>query len=326
MEKLLSIVIPVYNAEKYLHLSIESVLKNEYKNFELILIDDGSLDSSFEICQHYANNDKRISVFRQKNKGTSETRNRGLELAKGEYVAFLDSDDWIDKDMYSYLISILEKNPDVAYAECGKIWHYHTGEKILHNKPEHINKIFSRTQALEVFFYNELFHWGVCDMVFRKSCIEGIKFSGVYAEDMRFHLKVFDKNNRFFASDATDTPKYHYNKQLDSNLMSKSFNNNHLTQLDFYIEFKAIAEKYGLANLADKCQAEICKRLLSYSAKVTHLKLDNHKDNSNKFVKLARNNYRNFFKCKNLNFPLKIDLTLFCAFPKVMNLINIKLV
>ena len=120
MEKLLSIVIPVYNAEKYLHLSIESVLKNDYKNFELILIDDGSSDNSLEICKRFADSDKRIKVFTQENKGTSATRNRGLELAKGEYVAFLDSDDWVDKDMYSYLISILNKNPEVAYAECGK--------------------------------------------------------------------------------------------------------------------------------------------------------------------------------------------------------------
>lgn len=326
MEKLLSIVIPVYNAEKYLNLSIESVLKNDYKNFELILIDDGSSDDSLKICKRFADQDKRISVFTQKNKGAAETRNRGLSLANGEYVAFLDADDWIDKDMYSYLISILEENPDVAYAECGKIWHYNTGEKMLHNKPEHINRMFSRAQALEVFFYNELFHWGVCDMVFRKSCIEGIEFFGVYAEDMRFHLKVFDRNNRFFASDATDTPKYHYNKLLDSNLMSKSFNNNHLAQLDFYIEFKALAEKNGLENLADKCQAEICKRLLSYSAKVTHLKLDNYKDNLKRFVKLARGNYSDFLKCKSLNILLKVDLTLFCAFPKIMNLINIRLV
>lgn len=324
MQKLLSVIIPVYNVEKYLHLSVESVIKNDYKNFELILIDDGSSDNSLEICRKYAEQDGRISVYTQENQGVSKTRMRGMSLAKGDYLAFLDSDDWMDRNMYSYLISILDENPDVAYAECGKIWHYQNGEKILHNKEEHINKFFSRAEALEVFFYNEFFHWGVCDMVFRKSAVDGIGFTEGLAEDMRFHLKVFDRNEKFFSSDAPDTPKYHYNKLLTTNLMSRSFSNNNLPQLDFYIEFKALAEKNSLDGLADKCQAEISKRLLSYSAKVSKLKLEGYKENVKKWKNIARNDLKKAMKCKNLNAVLKIDYILFCICPSIMNLINSK--
>ncbi|MGN0660845.1 MAG: glycosyltransferase [Oscillospiraceae bacterium] len=100
----LSIVVPVYNAEKYLSRCIESILNQRYKNFELILIDDGSTDSSGKICDEYALKDERIVVIHNVNKGVSEARNTGIANASGKYLAFVDSDDFVNDDIYEKMI------------------------------------------------------------------------------------------------------------------------------------------------------------------------------------------------------------------------------
>ena len=97
MEKLVSIIVPVYNVENYLTECIESTLKQTYHNVEIILIDDGSTDRSGKICDTYANKDNRIKVFHKKNGGLSDARNMGIGKVTGEYIYFLDSDDILDR-------------------------------------------------------------------------------------------------------------------------------------------------------------------------------------------------------------------------------------
>lgn len=104
MEKLLSIIVPIYNCEKDLRRCVSSILRQTYSNIELILVDDGSTDSSHEICDEYAMSDNRVKVIHQKNKGASAARNTGLLASKGQYIGFVDSDDYIDDSMYEKLI------------------------------------------------------------------------------------------------------------------------------------------------------------------------------------------------------------------------------
>ena len=94
-----SIIVPVYNSEKYLRRCIDSILAQTFTNFECILIDDGSTDSSSVICDHYRQSDDRIVVIHQENSGVSATRNKGIEMAKGKYICIFDSDDYIQRNM-----------------------------------------------------------------------------------------------------------------------------------------------------------------------------------------------------------------------------------
>ena len=100
---MISVIIPIYNVEKYLTKCIESVINQTYKNLEIILVNDGSTDNSKEIIDKYSSIDSRIKVINKKNGGLSDARNVGIELAKGEYITFLDSDDWIELNMYEKL-------------------------------------------------------------------------------------------------------------------------------------------------------------------------------------------------------------------------------
>lgn len=117
-EKLLSVIVPVYKVEPYLHRCVDSIRNQTYKNLQIILVDDGSPDNCGKICDEYAELEARIIVVHQKNRGLSGARNTGLRYAKGDYVAFVDSDDWIDSSMYETLVDMIEKN-DLDMARCG---------------------------------------------------------------------------------------------------------------------------------------------------------------------------------------------------------------
>ncbi len=112
----ISVIVPVYNVEEYLHQCLDSICNQTYKNLEILVIDDGSPDKCPEICDEYAKRDNRIKVLHQKNSGLSAARNLALDIAKGEYIAFVDSDDYLEKDTFSLLIDFMEaKSLDAAF-------------------------------------------------------------------------------------------------------------------------------------------------------------------------------------------------------------------
>lgn len=110
VDKKVSVIIPIYNAAQYLHKCLKSVISQTYKNLDIILIDDGSLDDSYDIAKEYQEKDSRIRLFTQTNIGLIATRKRGIELAEGEIVGFVDSDDWIEPIMYERLVQCMEEN------------------------------------------------------------------------------------------------------------------------------------------------------------------------------------------------------------------------
>ena len=111
MEKpLISVIVPVYNVKQYLRRCVDSILKQTYENIEIVLIDDGSTDESGAICDRYAQKDVRVKVIHKENGGLSDARNKGMQEARGEYFAFVDSDDYIAKDYIAYLFELIVEN------------------------------------------------------------------------------------------------------------------------------------------------------------------------------------------------------------------------
>ena len=111
MRPKISVIVPVYNTEKYLDRCIQSILAQTYTDFELLLVDDGSTDSSGAICDKYAEQDSRVRVFHKENGGVSSARNQGLDNAKGEWITFVDSDDWVDREFFNILSK--SSKPDI---------------------------------------------------------------------------------------------------------------------------------------------------------------------------------------------------------------------
>ena len=119
MNPKISIIVPIYNVEKYLPKCIDSIINQTLENIEIILVNDGSTDSCAEIIESYANKDNRIKVIHKKNGGQSSARNMGLDIAKGEYIGFVDSDDWLHYDMYENMYKSIKKvNSDLCV--CGR--------------------------------------------------------------------------------------------------------------------------------------------------------------------------------------------------------------
>ena len=137
----LGIVVPIYNAERYLDQCVESILNQEYSDFLLVLVDDGSTDKSGDICDKYSDADKRVSVIHQRNKGMGAARYAGVQLLKTEYITFVDADDWIEKNTYKQLSDYMEKGIDmIFYSLC----RYFSEENIIYCKTYHKEGLYNR--------------------------------------------------------------------------------------------------------------------------------------------------------------------------------------
>ncbi|SUP37235.1 glycosyltransferase [Veillonella criceti] len=171
-DKLLSVIIPVYKVEKYLQRCVDSVLSQTYKNLEVILVDDGSPDRCGQICDEYLEKDNRIVVLHQENQGPSGARNNGLSIAKGEYIAFVDSDDWLDTNMYKSLIELIETY-DLDMARCSVNISDGISKSSVLPKGNIINKVIKDDDVFELYF-TEFLCKIVWNVVYKRNIIEGI--------------------------------------------------------------------------------------------------------------------------------------------------------
>ena len=149
MNDLITVVVPIYNVEPYLHKCVDSILNQTYKNIEIILVDDGSTDSCGEICDSYANKDKRIIVIHKENGGLSDARNAGIEILTGKYVTFIDSDDWVEPTYVEQLYKLLAQN-DADLSMCD--FYCIDSDNHIYNSPATDGEVFvwNREEALSM--------------------------------------------------------------------------------------------------------------------------------------------------------------------------------
>lgn len=187
----LSIIVPVYKVEKYLPRCIDSILAQTFGDFELILIDDGSPDGCGRICDEYARKDKRIVVIHQKNMGVSAARNAGLDIARGRYIGFVDSDDWIEPRMYEVMMDAIREN-GADMAVCGVRYADEDGK---FTRADRLSEgVYSRAGLLEdVFAMPNRLGGGCCNKVFDASKIASVRFKVgmTIAEDALYLFDCF---------------------------------------------------------------------------------------------------------------------------------------
>lgn len=217
MNKIISIIIPVYNVERYLETCMESILKQTYKNIEIILVDDGSTDFSGKMCDHYAEIDKRVKVIHKENGGLSDARNKGILQASGEYIMFVDSDDMVSYDFVEYLLNLLKDNSaDIAI--CDPV-HCHPDKKCYFEE-ETFRKVFEPEEAIVEMLYQKSFLVAAWGKLYKRECFNDISFPyGMLFEDSAIMYKVFDKTKKIVYGNA----KLYGYMHREGSITTKSF-------------------------------------------------------------------------------------------------------
>ncbi|OTP26705.1 glycosyltransferase family 2 protein [Enterococcus mundtii] len=206
----ISIIVPVYNVEKYLRNCVDSILNQTFKNFELILVDDGSLDDSGKICDEYVKKDKRVRVLHKENGGLSSARNAGIEYAHGRYLGFIDSDDYIEPDMYELLYNNMV-HEDADLSICG-IYDVYEGKEPI--KKTRIKEIVPSDEALLLILQGNIISVHAVNKLYKKELFNNLRYPvGKYHEDSFIIVDLLD-NCKKVAIDSTQ--KYYYVHRLGS--------------------------------------------------------------------------------------------------------------
>lgn len=216
---LISVIVPIFNVEQYLPKCLNSIINQTYKNIEIILINDGSTDSSGKICDEYEKKDKRIKVIHKENGGVSEARNVGIKISKGRYITFIDADDWIEKDYFGIVNNfLLEYTPDMLINNYIKV--DNNGDIIINFKSNKNVVELNKRDALLEMLKGKLFGWYPFATFYKKEICQKMEFqiNISFGEDLLFKYEFIKK----YANNIVYMPlfKYYYMQRESSSCNS----------------------------------------------------------------------------------------------------------
>ena len=267
----ISVIVPIYNVEKYLSRCIESLINQTLKEIEIILVDDGSKDNSSKICDEYATKDKRIKVIHKKNEGLGLTRNAGIKLATGRYLAFVDSDDYIELDMYEKMYDIAMSN-DCDFVRGDAYKELPTGKMLNDNLTSPLKEgIYNRSEMFKNILYplfgklpeekaNKYISCSACKSIYKREIINknNIFFESerkYISEDLLFNLDFIVNSNSAY---VINKRFYHYIK--NENSLTNSYKKDSFEkEIILYNELKKRLIKY---NIYDKCSLRLDRFLI----------------------------------------------------------------
>lgn len=287
MQPLISVIIPIYNVEKYLNNCIKSVVNQSYNNLEIILVDDGSSDNCGKICDEWAIRDIRVNVIHKKNGGLSDARNVGISYAKGEYITLIDSDDYISIDYIEYLYNLLkENNADISI--CNPFYVYENSKEKIDDRPneQSMVKCMKSIEALNIMLYQNYYDTSAWGKLYKTELFKGISYPvGKLFEDLGTTYKLFLKADSIVFGNAE---KYYYIQRSNS-ISNNKFNYKKLDYLYFAEEIHSYATKY-LPQIKDAAAS----RCISVVGNIL-LQLPNHSD----YLNLKKELYRNILGKRN---------------------------
>jgi glycosyltransferase involved in cell wall biosynthesis len=296
----ISVIIPVYKVELYLRQCINSILAQTYSNLEIILIDDGSPDDCGKICDEYAKKDNRIKVIHKKNEGLSEARNSGIDTATGEYLTFVDSDDWIEIDMIEVLYNnLVNNNADISC--CGYAMVYTNSTKYLNNEK---NLVLDKEQAIKEIFVNKklnTFFWG---KLYKKHIFNKIRLpSGKHYEDV---FVIVDILLEAHICTVYPVSKYYY-RQRKGSIVNSAYNPKIMNVIEAAERnLKIISSNYP--DIIEFANASLLKANLDVLARMIvnmkHIRIPEYK----KVLSTVRQNYKIMLKSDVLNWNKKIKV------------------
>lgn len=245
---LISIIVPIYKVEQYLDRCIESIINQTYKNLEIILVDDGSTDQCPHMCNLWAERDSRIKVIHKDNGGLSDARNAGLEVATGEYLAFVDSDDWIEKRYVEFLYNaIIQTDADMSACQVRSVLE---NEEVFTVEEQQLQiETFTTEEALYSLINGCVFRAVAWNKLYKRAFIIDEKFKvGKLHEDEFFTYRIIDKCSLLA---WVDTPLYNY-RQRSGSIMD-TYSIRHLDVLEAILgRLEMLRDKYPKLYLHDK--------------------------------------------------------------------------
>ncbi|MEA5007115.1 glycosyltransferase [Clostridium tyrobutyricum] len=335
MNPKISVIIPIFNVARYLCKCINSIINQTYSNLEIILVDDGSTDNCGFICDNYSLKDNRIKVIHKENGGLSDARNTGLDKATGDYVSFIDSDDYINKEFYLTLVNMIIKyNADIAQCEFLKVYENYSNKYDLKSYNDDNITVLSNKEALNNLFnenyVNTVVVW---NKIYRRKLFKNIRYpKGKVHEDEYTTYKLLFNAGKIVST----SKKMYYYLQRSNSIMGKGFNIKSLDKLEAYHHQVIFYNDKKLFELADMAKLSF-ENIIRVSISMTlRSKLDNKNrlfDNLieyyRKYYKLFKNNSKVSFKKKFImlmfRYSSKFVIKLLCNIMYLKSKLNSKL-
>lgn len=310
MDELISVIVPIYNVEKYLRACIESILNQTYKSIEIILVDDGSTDFCPEICDEFQKKDNRIKVIHKKNGGLSDARNIGIENSSGLYICFVDSDDFIKTNYVELLYKSIKKN-NTKISQCGYTYYDGTAKENINYNNDIVLK--KREYFYDNFTSHIIDNTVVWNKMYSKDIFKDLKFNkGKIHEDEYFTYKAVDKAGKI---SIIKECLYLY-RINETSIMRRKYNYKRLDALEAFRE-KNIYFKEKYDSDLYNCFATYYLDLLLYHYKQVTIYLKDKK-----IKNCIKNDVRKIYKTfEILNPKLKIKTILFTKLPILYELI-----
>ncbi|MBO4675413.1 MAG: glycosyltransferase [Elusimicrobiaceae bacterium] len=305
---LISVIVPIYNVAPWLPRCLDSIVGQTYKNLEILLIDDGSTDNSLEICQQYAEKDPRIKVIHQENKGVSAARNAGLDVATGEFISFVDPDDWLEKNCYQQVMSLKTQANMIIFS------FYRAFDTQLEKYifPLQIKQSFYPPDGLLLYIL-EQGAFSSCNKLYQRAWIGEIRFDSFYtiAEDFHFLVQLTRKGGNIT---QVDIPLYFYYQRSMSAV--RNINSNGWYRV--FLLMQKLNNEFKETNLL-LLQKALLDRLLTFSSAFSMAALLNNEGHSEHVLQAKQIlcKYRNqILKVKTMHLGGKSFALIFSFFPQ----------
>ena len=299
MEELISIIIPVYKVEKYLDKCINSVLNQTYRNIEIILVDDGSPDKCGAMCDEYEKNDNRIKVIHKKNEGLSEARNAGIDIAKGKYITFVDSDDYVIDTYISFLYNLIKaKNADMSMGK-----HYIQYPKRTMNTGTGKKYDLNAKQALEMCLYSNDIDVSAWAKLYKAELFKEIRYPKERVfEDSATIYKLIDKSKKI----AFESVPIYYYVIRENSIITKDFDHRMLDLIKSTEEMTQFTKR----KYPELEKASNRRMMYAYLSTLTQMLRRNHIDPEieKKLLKYIKEHSKEVLKDKHLPIRDRIAL------------------
>lgn len=303
MNELITIVVPVYNVESYLDKCVESIVKQTYKNLEIILVDDGSTDNSGKMCDEWAEKDSRIKVIHKENGGLSDARNKGIDIATGKWIGFIDSDDYIDVTMFEKLYKACIEN-NCKISSCGFLREF--DDKSRNERWTTKDDMLLDRDGMMEYLYRGAVTCVAWNKLYDITLFDNIRYPyKKIHEDQYTTYKVFCQTDKLYY--ISECLYYYY--QRENSITGVSFSIKNLDILEALEQAMDYHKEHGYMKYYDRAKQEYIRYICEIA-----LKNDCQKEERKKIDKILKQEARNFLKSNQtvLSKKLKLEMVSYC--------------